>query len=289
LKWKKRFFVSGVEGILEKKKKKKALLTKGQREEISKILRNKTPFDFGYETAFWTTNILAHLIEEQYSVKYKSKTPLYVLFRESKFTYHLPGKKYQKHDQNAIDTWIKENKSKIEEYLKEENTVVLVADEMILSSQTTTQKVWLPVGEYEEIKISATRKNKSFYGFLNLSSGQENAYIAERQNSIITCEMLEKICKEYRGKKVVIIWDNAPWHRGEEVKKWLSKTKYSIHLIAFPPYSPELNPQEHVWKAARAAASHNTFIKNLEKTASRFAEYLNNNLFQYSFLSIIRA
>ena len=57
-----------------------------------------------------------------------------------------------------------------------------------------------------------------------------------------------------------------------------------IEVVYFPPYSPEENPQEHVWKAGRSAVTHNKFIPDVEKTANEFVQFLNTHKFTYSLL-----
>jgi len=158
---------------------------------------------------------------------------------------------------------------------------------MVLSTQTTFQKIWLPVNSFPKIDISNKRMNRSVYGFLNVKNGIEHAYKAEWQNSAITCKVLEKLCQLYRGEKIVLLWDNAPWHRSKEVRQWLKKTKHDILLIAFPRYAPELNPQEHVWKEGRSKITHNKFVEHIDKTVTKFVDYLNNTLFKYSLLDLV--
>jgi transposase len=157
---------------------------------------------------------------------------------------------------------------------------------MVLSTQTTFQKIWLPKNEYPKIDVSNKRVNRSLYGFFNVYNGVEHVYKADWQNSLITCKILDKLCENHKGKKIVLVWDNAPWHRSKEIRDWLSTTKHNIHLIAFPPYAPELNPQEHIWKEGRSQITHNKFIENIDTATDEFVEYLNNRLFKYSFLGI---
>mgnify|MGYP001571496452 FL=1 len=49
-------------------------------------------------------------------------------------------------------------------------------------------------------------------------------------------------------RKLLVIWDGSPIHRGKEVKAYLADgaTK-QIHLERLPPYAPDLNPDEGVW------------------------------------------
>jgi len=288
VKFRKKFIKHGLDAIKNKREDKKpgALLTRNQRKQIVEVLNNETPEKYGYGYPYWTTLILCDLILSQYGVKYKSRTSVYAIFKESKFTYHKPEKRSHKHDQKRIDEWIRDKKPIVESMLKDDNVVILAADEMILSTQTTVQKVWLSAGQRAYIEDTTKRKNVSIYGFLNIKTGQEHAFVTKRQTSLITSDILEKIQRLHPNKKIVILWDNAPWHYGAAMRKFLDKTLPVFQLIAFPPYSPELNPQEHVWKAGREHVTHNRFIKNIESTAKDFVAYLNNSNFKYDFLGL---
>ena len=95
---------------------------------------------------------------------------------------------------------------------------------------------------------------------------------------------LNKKVKNHENEKIVIIWDNASCHKSALVKEFLAETTYDFYFINFPPYSPELNPQEHVWKQGRSEITHNNFIENIDKATDAFVEHLNSTLFQYKFL-----
>ena len=208
---------------------------------------------------------------------------MYLIFKEAKFTYHKPDKQYKNRNQSVIDQWKTDSFSKIKSELENENTVVLTEDEMMLSTQTTTQKIWLPRGEFPKIDVSSKKEIRCIYGFLNVQNGVQHAFKTLRANSEATCEVLDKIGAIYKNKKIVIIWDNASWHRSALIRDYLSKTKHNFYLIALPPYAPELNPQEHVWKAGREKVTHNAFIGNIDTATDQFIEYLNNTCFKYKF------
>lgn len=285
-KLRKKYLDKGLAGLKTKKRKTKPLLTKNQIKAVVKTLKTRRPSDFGINADFWTTAILAQLIEEHYGVRYSSKTSYYVLFREAKFSYHKPGTQYKDRNQAHVDEWKKEVKETLKEFDFKKDAVLLVEDEMILTTQTTSQKVWLPQGEFPRVEVSTDRKRRCIYGFLNIFSGEEHAFKTEGANSESTCKVLNKIGKLYPKQKIVIIWDNASWHKSKEVRKFLSETKHRSHLINFPPYAPDENPQEHVWKAGREYESHNRFMGNIDKMTDRFVDYLNNTIFDYKFLDL---
>ena len=283
----KRYLEKGQKGIESPKKEPKRLLTKNQFKAVITALQKTTPKDYGYESVFWSTAILGNIIYEQYGVKYKSRTSLYILFKKANFSFHKPGSKYYPRDDKKVAQWYKETKKKFKALFKEEKTVVLAEDEMIFLTQTTFQKIWLPTSNYPKIDISVTRKRRCVYGFLNLKNGCEHAFIGDGANSEETIKALKKIGTRYKSYKIVIIWDNAGWHKSKAIKAFLKSTKSNFHLINFPPYAPDLNPQEHVWKKARAQISHNKFIHNIEEASRKFGDYLNSNLFKYRFLDFV--
>lgn len=128
------------------------------------------------------------------------------------------------------------------------------------------------------------RRQTHFYGALDLLTGQEIAWCSEVMTGAVTALFLQKLLENTPADiPVVVFLDRAPWHRGEEVAKVLKENR-RLELIFFPTASPELNPQEHVWKAARKAVSHNHDFAALPALAGEFENFLQNTKFPSSFL-----
>lgn len=282
----KAYLEKGINALLDRPKKSRPLLTRGQIKQVAEILHATTPRAFGIQCDFWTTNILARLIKEQYGVMYKSKTSIRLLFKKADFTYHKPDKQYKKHDRKVIDEWREEVLPFIKQAFEDPDTVILTGDEMILTTQTTTQTIWLPRGSFPKIDVASNRQKRCIYGFLDVKTGIEHSYVTKQTTGDITCKMLEKLANIYHEKKIVLVWDNASWHKSQFVRDFLTTTKHSFHLINFPPYAPEENPQEHVWKEGRSEVTHNKFIENIDKASNEFVDYLNNTKFDYNFLGL---
>ena len=284
---KKRYLKEGIPSLSDKRKgKPKELLTKQQREEIIETVKTKRPKDCGYEREHWITSILRDWISRNFKVKYKSKTSLYLVFKQAQFTYHKPGRVYDKHDEKEVEAWKAETKPKLDRYLKEENTVLLAEDEMVLTTETTIQKVWLPEGEFPKIICTTGgRKRRSVYGFLNMKTGEEHAFKTEFQNMYQTKDILEEIRNIYPKQKIVLFWDNAGWHRGSVVQDWI-RNDGNIEIIHFPRYAPEENPQEHVWKSGREKVTHNEYIENIDVATDTLVEYFKRTRFGYSLLGV---
>lgn len=284
----KRFVKEGVNAIQDKRKgEPKQLLAQKQRAAIIQTLAQKTPneIDAYYNSDYWTTGILGEYIRRTYDVSYKSKTSYYLIFKQAKFTYHKPGRVYHERDEKEVKHWKNEIKPKIEAVWQKKDTVILAGDEMILSTQTTIQKVWLRQGEYPRIEVSNKRHNRSVYGFLNLKTGEECAWKTLRQNMEVTKTILERIRKIYPTHKILLLWDSAGWHKGRAIMEFVEEDK-RIEIIHFPRYDPEDNPQEHVWKQGRQTITHNRFIEDIDRATDEFVEYLNKTRFPYSLLGL---
>ena len=183
-----------------------------------------------------------------------------------------------------IKAWEQEVKPKLKRLFHEKDTIILAEDEMILTTRTTIQKVWLPQGEYPKIECATGgRKRRSVYGFLNMKTGDEHAFKTEKQNMYVTREILENIRAIYPKQKIALVWDNAGWHKGSVVQEYLKQDR-NIIVIHFPRYAPEENPQERVWKSGRSACTHNQFIQDIDAATDGLVGYFNKTKFNYSLL-----
>lgn len=99
----------------------------------------------------------------------------------------------------------------------------------------------------------------------------------------ILCEDEMNLSTQTTFQKILLLWDGPGTHKGSEVTNFL-KEDGNIEVIYFPSYSPEENPQEHIWNTGREHVTHNNFIPNVEKTANDFVEYLNRTKFPYKLL-----
>lgn len=262
----------------------KELLTKKQRNEIIETVKTKTPKAVGITSDFWTTSILGQWIEQEYDVVYKSRTSLYLVFRKASFTYHKPERRYHERNEKEIRTWRKRVKPLISRYLQEKDTVLLAADEMILTTKTTIQKVWLPQGEAPYIEVAnSSIERRQIYGFLNLKTGIEHAFKTFKQNMQVTADVVKRIRDLYPKQKIILLWDNAGWHRGSTVQEAIRQDG-NIGIIHFPKYAPEENPQEHVWKRGRSEVTHNRFIEDIDAATDEFVAFLNRTKFPYRIL-----
>lgn len=158
---------------------------------------------------------------------------------------------------------------------------MLAEDEMSLFFQATLTSIWQPKGKTVVVKTYSGQTKQSFYGAQNLRDGKVHTMPCDRQTKRATIQFLGNLRRAYPRRQIGIFWDNAPWHKG--LGEYLKGAR-RITLIPFPPYSPELNPQEHIWKAARKAVSHNHTFRTFPALLTAFATHLKRTRFPSNFV-----
>jgi putative transposase len=134
---------------------------------------------------------------------------------------------------------------------------VVVADECKIQQEPNSCYRWNPKGNTPVVKVNRERRSISIYGGLSRLTNRVIVHFCPWQESKETIAFLDKIKSRWsklnirfnRVAPILLIWDGARWHKSKEVKQWLRDNPGIVELMNFPPYSPEFNPQEKVWKA----------------------------------------
>jgi transposase len=83
-------------------------------------------------------------------------------------------------------------------------------------------------------------------------------------NAEATIGFFLKIEQAYPDKRSVHIFcDNAAYYRNKKVKLYLEQSKLILHFL--PPYSPNLNPIERLWKWMKERTIYNTYYEHFEE------------------------
>lgn len=111
-----------------------------------------------------------------------------------------------------------------------------------------------------------TRKSIACFGAVSLESGKF-AYSLCDTFDAQTFEAFLKLLlrRRTRGKRMVIVLDNARYHHAKLLAAMLEKYRKVLTLLFLPPYSPQLAPIERVWKLTRRLATHNRHFETLDE------------------------
>lgn len=137
--------------------------------------------------------------------------------------------------------------------------------------------MWIPKeNKNPMVKQEPTRQKISVFGSVNVTDGRLVYCTSTIFNATTFLEHLEQILQcRTKSKKILLILDNARYHHAKILQPWLEKNKRKIELFFLPPYSPELNPIERVWRKTRYSETHNRFFPTLESLLYHITEGLN--------------
>jgi transposase len=129
--------------------------------------------------------------------------------------------------------------------------VVLFADEAGFALHPKLGRVWAKRGSRPVVWTrSQHRQRLNLFGWVNPLSGEHGLMKAARGNTVAFVAFLEQILIAYPSQLIQLWVDNASWHKGDLVTDFLKKHD-RLKLFYHPPYHPELNCQEPVWKRIR--------------------------------------
>jgi len=120
---------------------------------------------------------------------------------------------------------------------------------MAVEATTNTARLW---SFGKPVKRVATYVNTKVSGFYSIN-GENVVDFPERNKTDDFISFLKKIREANPCKRLVIILDNFRTHHAKKVKE--EAERMNIVLVYLPPYSPDLNPIEFVWKSVKRIVS----------------------------------
>jgi transposase len=117
---------------------------------------------------------------------------------------------------------------------------------------------WVKKGTNPTLKTTAGRARVNIHGALNLETFDTPFVAPITVDGVSAVQLLAKIEACNQDKRIIhVIWDNAAYHKGPDVRAFLSRKNCRIHLIRLPPDCPHLNPIERLWAVMHQHVTHN--------------------------------
>lgn len=140
---------------------------------------------------------------------------------------------------------------------------------------------WILKGEQKLVPTTARQPRLNFIGGICLNGHRIIYQQADIVNADSIAEFLSRLRKHHPGKtKIHIIWDNAGYHSDAAIQEFARNLAIELHYL--PPYSPNLNPIERLWKVMHEKVSANkyyeTFSDFTEATLNFFRNIRKNKL-----------
>jgi hypothetical protein len=109
------------------------------------------------------------------------------------------------------------------------------------------------------VRAMVTQQYTYAYGAVSPVDGRFDSLILPWVSGECMQLFLDEMAARYPDENIVMVLDGAGWHKNQAIE--LAENMRTIFL---PPYSPELNPQEHVWDELREKFFHNRAFDSMD-------------------------
>lgn len=262
----KAFKAKGIDGLLEMRYKGgQTKLTLFQESELKKHLETNTKR---------TVKEVVNYIETKYKIKFSVVGTTKLLHRLG-FSYKKPKVVPGKADLIKQALFVEEYKE-----LKEKIGVkdqIYFADSTHPEHNTKPSYGWILKGKSNDkiIKTNTGRERLNLTGAISLNN--KNGVFLEQKtiNSGSIIKLLKKLQIKQPKGKIYLVLDNASYHHSKLVRNYV-KQKRRVKLIFLPPYSPNLNPIERLWRLMHQKLTWNHYFSTFKEFRNKTLAFFRN-------------
>jgi transposase len=131
------------------------------------------------------------------------------------------------------------------------------------------RRAWAPPGMRPRSPRQIVREYTYVYAAVAPAEGKMTSLILPTADTAMMNLFLEHVAKTFADSFIVMQMDQAGWHHAKDLQ-----VPENIRLIFQPPYSPELNPTEHLWEHLREKKFPNLACSSLEEVVDKLCEEL---------------
>ena len=219
---------------------------------------------------------------------------------EQGFVYKQPIKVPGKLDPEKQETFIEEYE-KLKKDLKPDEEIYFL-DAVHPEFQSQSVSGWIKKGEVKTLPTTNKQYRLHFLGAIALA----NMAVVVKEYPTVDGEAMIDFLKHLentsKASKIRVICDNGRSNKNKAVKEYLKTSKIEIHYL--PPYSPNLNPIERLWKVMRERSTYNKcyatfadftkviykfFVEDITKMTEVLAKRINDKFQKIQLNSVVIA
>jgi len=251
--YKKKYQSEGLKGLCSfSYKGRESLLTKAEESELVKELNSQI---------YLSTQEIICYLEESFEVSYSTSGVTALLHRLG-YSYKKPSLVPGKADAESQRRFLEDLKS-----LKQQKSA---KDKLYYGDGTHPQHNsmpsygWLPRGKDTPLKSNTGRKRVNLSGVLDSETHEVIIREESRLNAEATIEFFKQIERHNPiSENIYIILDNAGYYKGAKIREYLKSSR--IKILFLPPYAPNLNLIERLWKFFKKKVLYNRYYEKYEE------------------------
>jgi transposase len=215
-------------------------------------------------TTYLHVNDICVYVNEEYGVVY-TQSGMTKWLKQHKFRYKKPHKIPAKANKERQAEFIQEYQS-IKAECAENGGIIYFGDSVHPQHQTQPACGWIYQGERKGIAMTACQRRLNIIGAINLDG--HTIVTQQVTDKTINHTHIETFLKRLRthhpdGCAIHLILDGAGYHKHPDVQILAQSLNITIHLL--PPYSPNLNPVERLWKLMHEQVRYNRYYEKFSE------------------------
>jgi len=215
-------------------------------------------------------------IEQEFGVSY-TPSGINSLLKRIGFVYKKPVLTPCKVNEEKQEEFVREYRA-IKRNLSKEDQIYFV-DGVHPQHNTIANYGWIKKGKTKQLKTNNGRQRTNINGAYNAATKQVFYVEDERINAQTMIALLQLILKEQKEGKIHIVLDNARYYHALVVKEFLvDNPRITLHFL--PPYSPNLNIIERLWKVLKTKVVYNKFYLKFEDFRLAVNDFFKNEVWK---------
>lgn len=214
---------------------------------LYKAVTQKNPLQFRFQFALWTREMVAELIERKYGIRL-ARNSVGRLLAQLGITPQKPLYRATERDDTLVGKWLKTEYPKIKKMARAQGADLYFGDAAHIRSDHHAGRTWGKKGETPIIPTTGARYAMSLISAIT-SKGRMRFMVKATGgvNADVFIEFLKRLMVG-ETRKIFLIVDRGPAHRAKKTKAFVESLGGKLRLFFLPPYSPDRNPDELVWK-----------------------------------------
>ncbi len=213
---------------------------------IYTLIVGNDPRQLSFGFALWTREMVRELIRRVCDVRL-SVVSVGRLLRKLGLSPQRPLWRAYQQNPMAVERWKREEYPAIRAEAAAVGATIYFGDEAGVRSDFHAGTTWAPVGKTPIVRTTGARYSVNLISTVSAQGALRFSAYEDKFESATFINFCKRLMHDTTGP-VFLIVDGHPVHRSNAVKEFVASTQRRLRLFQFPAYSPELNPDEWVWK-----------------------------------------